>query len=89
LTISFWPGHQVKYFICDGRFDVFGDLLRPYMQRAGRTTCFSGNPSGVFEYVTFYTDASTLLDMAKDAICIGYKATAWMPGAAYAIPELP
>ncbi len=69
--ISPWPDKKMVYLSHQDRSDTFAAILRNALHAAGNGTLFGGNPEGYFEYVVFYEDNDTLLQIAESAVCIG------------------
>lgn len=68
--LSPWPTKEMAH-VSYRTIDGFASILRNAMHTAGNGSTFGGNPSGHFEYVVFYDDADTLLNIAESAVCVG------------------
>ncbi|MHB1865610.1 MAG: hypothetical protein ACYCPS_05665 [Candidatus Saccharimonadales bacterium] len=69
--ISPWPDKKMAYLSYQDRSDNFAEVLRDALHAAGNGTLFGGNPEGYFEYVVFYENNDTLLQIAESAVCVG------------------
>lgn len=70
-TLSPWPEKNMTYLNYQTNSDSFASLIRDAMHAAGNGTRFGGNLEGYFEYVVFYQDTDTLLQIAESAVCVG------------------
>ena len=68
--LSPWPTKEMER-VSYSNFDGLASILRNAMHSAGNGTTFGGNPSGYFEYVVFYDDTDTLLQIAESAVFVG------------------
>lgn len=76
-ALSPWPQKEMRHVSFQRFARGLNQLLEPYLRKAGKAATFGGNPSGYFEYVVFFDDHSTLLEIAESAVCIRAEATSW------------